>query len=89
MKQTKYSEAYMNGFAKRKAEEAAIKFASYQFNYEHDFINNVFEGRMVEHLESKFAWAYNKYGAVGCFIAFYHELDSDNRIKLINYILTK
>lgn len=61
----------------------------WNFNATGDFIQQAFsnEGEMmVQHLRGKFDWAYKTYGAYGCIPAFFGELDTKHRKKLIDFV---
>lgn len=68
--------------------KAINKFAFYNYNFEYNFIKKVWgEGPLADHLQSKFNALYERYGAMGCLLAFYAELDSSNKVKLLQYIV--
>lgn len=61
----------------------------WNFNDTGDFIQGAFgnEGEMmVKHLRSKFESAYESFGTYGCIPAFFGELDSRHREKLIDFV---
>ena len=70
--------------------EAITKWMYWMWNFESNFIEKVFgdEGEMmVKHLTRKFSYAYDKYGAYGCIPAFFGELDTTHRNKLIDWVM--
>lgn len=61
----------------------------WNFNATGDFIRGAFgdEGEyMVEHLRGKFDSAYKQFGGYGCIPAFFSELDTKHRQKLIDFV---
>lgn len=68
--------------------QAIQKFAFYNYNYEYNFIRKIWgDTYLEEHLLGKFNAAYKRYGAMGAMLGFYAELDSTNKVKLLEYIL--
>ena len=67
--------------------EAIHKIIMFGFNYNHDFISKVWEGRMAEHLQTKFNYYHNNHGSTAVFNVFYASLDTQNQQMLINWIL--
>lgn len=70
--------------------EAITKWMYWIWNFESDFVKTVFgdEGEwMVKHLQAKFNYAYERYGAYGCIPAFVGELDKNHREKLIDWVM--
>lgn len=68
--------------------QAIQKFAFYNYNFEYNFVKKVWgEGPFADHLQGKFNYMYDKYGAMGALLGFYAELDSSNKVKLLEYIL--
>ena len=68
--------------------QAIQKWNFYCYNFEYNFIKKVWGDTMLaEHFQSKFNALYEKYGAMGVMPAFYAELDSTNKVKLLEYIL--
>lgn len=68
---------------------AIQKWNFYCYNFEYDFIERAWidEPFLARHLRSKFNALYERYGAMGVMPAFYAELDSNNRVKLLTYIM--
>lgn len=68
---------------------AIQKWNFYCYNFEPNFIEKVWadETLLAAHLRSKFNALYHHYGAMGVMPAFYAELDNDNKVKLLEYIL--
>lgn len=54
-------------------------------NYLPEFFN-AFDKYSIEHLYGKFKYFHEKYGSYGAIMAFYGELDGDNRWKLMKWI---
>ena len=62
------------------------KFLTFAYNYNHDFIKEIWGGTHLEdHLGSKFHNIYERVGAKAVMIDFYMELDGSNRQKLEDY----
>lgn len=57
------------------------------FNFNQNFISEVWSGSLATHLQSKFYNCYTIHGANGAFYTFYTQLDEGNRKLLVNYIL--
>jgi hypothetical protein len=69
--------------------EVVNKVIIYSFNYEHQFLENIYSNSMAKHLRSKFSSLCNRFGnSQTAFMYMYTELDYENRKLLINYILT-
>lgn len=68
---------------------AIQKWNFYCYNFEPSFIEKVWadETLLAKHLRSKFNALYEHYGAMGVMPAFYAELDNNNKVKLLTYIL--
>lgn len=62
------------------------KFAMFAYNYPHNFIDMIWEGRMAEHYKQKFISYYNEFGAKAVMVKFYMELDTDAQDKLAAWI---
>ena len=60
--------------------EVIDEFVMYGFNYEHNFIDNVWEGDLAKHLKGKFN---------GDLFRFYTMLSDNNQRMLVNYIMNK
>lgn len=57
------------------------------FNFNQNFISEIWNGSLVNHLQSKFDDCYALHGSIGAFFVFYTQLDEGNRKLLVNYIL--
>ena len=69
---------------------AIDKVIMYSFNYEHKFIENIFNDSLAKHLRAKFSSYCNRFGnSQAAFMSLYTALDNDNKQILINYILNK
>lgn len=68
---------------------AINKWMFFIYNYPCDFIEKVWadEGWLAKHLRGKFGAYYNRYGAYGVIPVFYSELDSTNKIKLMQWVM--
>ena len=67
---------------------AVDKVIMYSFNYEHKFIENIFDGYIAQHLRNKFSNYCNRFGnSQTAFMYLYTSLDNYNKETLINYIL--
>ena len=68
---------------------AINKFFYFSMNYPHDFIEKVWSDDiwLAKHLRNKFEVQYIKHGSYGVVNAFYGELDWNNRIKLMNWVM--
>lgn len=70
---------------------AINKFMYFMYNYPYNFIELVWGERkqytLTDHLTGKFNALYDKYGAHGVIPAFYAELDLNNRIKLLEWVM--
>lgn len=64
------------------------KFASFSYNYPHNFIKLAFGdwSNLSNHLQSKFNDYYEIYGSRGVMLAFYMNLDGENRLILEKFI---
>ena len=62
------------------------KVIMYGFNFEHNFIQNVWFGNIANHLQSKFSNIYKAKGSDAAFFVFFTQLDETNKNILINYI---
>lgn len=69
--------------------QAIDKFNKFAFNYNHNFISEVFTGSLVKHLQSEFDNLYERHGSKCVMLCFYFHLDEGNKKKLIEYILNK
>lgn len=69
--------------------DAMTKLAEFNYNYDNGFIQKAFDGRMIDHLQSKFDGFYQQWGPRGVMAAFISELDSENKKALFSYILSK
>ena len=68
---------------------AVNKVIMYSFNYEHQFLENIYSSSMAKHLRSKFSNLCVRFGnSQTAFMYLYTELDYGNRKLLINHILT-
>lgn len=69
--------------------EAINRFFYWSMNYDGslDWIKEIFPEYLVDHFTSKFKMLYNRYGSMGVIPAFYGELDTENRQKLIDWVL--
>lgn len=69
--------------------DSVNKFAQFQLSYDHGFIAKAFaeRGHLIEHLERKFLYFHEKYGAPAAVIMFWCELDTQNRNILVDYVL--
>lgn len=66
-------------------------FPSFALNYPNKFIDKAFAGEpkhIIEHLQSKFDSAYKKHSPIGAMVAFWAELDIENRISLAKFIIS-
>ena len=67
---------------------AVDKVIMYSFNYEHKFIENIFNDNLAKHLRAKFSDYCNRFGnSQTAFMYLYTALGNDNKQTLINYIL--
>jgi hypothetical protein len=67
---------------------AVDKVIMYSFNYEHKFIENIFDEYLAQHLRNKFSNYCTRFGnSQTAFMYLYTALSSDNKQTLINYIL--
>lgn len=57
------------------------------FNFNQNFISEVWNGSLSNHLQTKFDYCYIKHGSSGAFFVFYTQLDEGNKKLLVNYIL--
>jgi hypothetical protein len=68
---------------------AVNKVIMYSFNYENQFLENIYSSSMASQLRSKFNNLCVRFGnSQTAFMYLYTELDKENRKLLINYILT-
>ena len=68
--------------------EVVNKVIMYSFNYEHQFLENIYSNFMAKHLRSKFSNLCIRFGnSQTAFMYLYTELDYENRKLLINHIL--
>lgn len=64
------------------------KVIMYSFNYEHQFIENVWPNYLAKHLREKFSNFCHKYNNTQTgFMYLYTSLSQDNKEMLINHIL--
>jgi len=69
---------------------AVDKVIMYSFNYEHKFIENIFNDNLAKHLRGKFSANCKRFGnSQTAFMYLYTSLGNDNKQTLINYILNK
>ena len=69
---------------------AVDKVIMYSFNYEHKFIENIFDEHLAKHFRTKFSNYCTRFGnSQTAFMYLYTSLSSDNRQTLINYILNQ
>ena len=70
---------------------AINKWQYFMYNYPYNFIEKVWGERkkynLTDHLTEKFDALYERRGAYGVIPAFYAELDMNNRIKLMNWVM--
>lgn len=70
---------------------AINKWMYFIYNYPYDFIEKVWGERkqynFTDHLQNKFDSLYDRVGAYGVIPAFYAELDWNNRIKLMEWVM--
>ena len=70
---------------------AINKWMYFIYNYPYNFIELVWGERkqytLTDHLTGKFNALYVKHGAYGVIPAFYAELDLNNRIKLLEWVM--
>jgi len=68
---------------------AINKWMFFVFNFSGDFIDKVWADNpsLVNHLKSKFNSLYNHYGSYGVIPAFYGELDMNNRMKMMQWVM--
>lgn len=70
---------------------AINKWMYFIFNYDPYFIDKVWGERkpytLSDHLWNKFEYLYEKRGCYGVIPAFYGELDWENRIKLMEWVM--
>lgn len=62
------------------------KFVYFSMNYPGNFIEQIWDSRIADHLKGKFDTAYKKYGSVGAMVGFYINLDNENQKMLEDYI---
>lgn len=65
------------------------KLQDFMYSYDHGFIHKAFDGRIADHLQSKFDSFYDSFGSRGVMPAFIAELDTENKNKLFSYIICK
>ncbi len=68
---------------------AINKWMFFIYNYPSDFIDKVWadEPYLVKHLKGKFNYCYETIGAYGAIPAFYAELDSKNKVKMMSWVM--
>ena len=68
---------------------AINKFFYFSMNFPYNFIEKVWENEpyLAKHLRGKFEGLYRLYGSYGVINAFYGELDTNNRIKLMDWVM--
>ena len=68
---------------------AINKFFYFSMNFPYDFIEKVWgdEPWLVNHLKGKFNGLYDSDGSYGVINAFYGELSTSNRIKLMDWVM--
>lgn len=68
---------------------AINKWMFFTYNYPYDFIAKVWGDNpsLGEHLKGKFDYYYDEYGAYGAIPKFYAELDSSNKVKMMNWVI--
>ena len=70
---------------------AINKFFYFSMNYPHDFIEKVWgEDKpysLTHHLKEKFDGLYEQVGCYGVMNAFYADLDTSNRVKLMEWVM--
>lgn len=62
-------------------------FIMFGFNYPNGFIYKVWQGRLADHFQSKFNSYYRTYGSRCVMQMFYTNLDTENQVILVNWIL--
>ena len=68
---------------------AINKFFYWSMNFDGtlDWIDEIWDKNMADHLREKFMAMYDTYGAMGVINGFYGELDTENRRKLIQWVM--
>lgn len=68
---------------------AINKWMFFIYNYPHDFIERIWaaEPWLAAHLRGKFNGYYDANGAYGAIPSFYAELDSNNKIKMMSWVM--
>ena len=70
---------------------AINKFFYFSMNYPSNFIQKVWGEStpysLSAHLQEKFNDLYDKYGSYGVMNAFYGELSTNNRVKLMDWVM--
>lgn len=71
--------------------EAINKFFYFSMNFPQNFIEQIWgEDKpysLTEHLKQKFNHLYSLHGCYGVMHAFYGELSTNNRVKLIEWVM--
>jgi len=80
-----YSSSSSSNITESQYHRAVNHFVYFCMNYPSNFMDAF--GNMKEHLQSKFNYAYEKYGSVGAMIRFYTELDSENQKALLSWAM--
>ena len=68
---------------------AINKFFYFSMNYPYNFIDKVWadDEWLAKHLREKFEGLHQLYGSYGVINAFYGELSTNNRIKLMEWVM--
>lgn len=68
---------------------AINKWMFFIYNYPSDFIDKVWadEPYLINHLKGKFNYYYETKGAYGVIPAFYAELDSKHKVKMMSWVM--
>lgn len=67
--------------------EAINKFVLYNYNFNTDFIDEIWSGNFAKHFKAKWKLYYDQAGENGVLTLFYVNLDGGNRKLLIEYIM--
>lgn len=68
---------------------AINKWVFFCMNYPHNFIEQVWAGdqMLINHLKGKFIADYSIFGARAVMNTFYCELDGNNKVKLMQWVM--
>lgn len=74
----------------KEALTAINKWFYFSMNYSHDFIEKIWgdEPWLAKHIREKFEHLYGLYGSYGVINALYGELDTTNRVKFMNWVMS-